>query len=120
MDAQRRVLASQHALHVVVVMRRRQTSSGVCKAALSDWYQLVPFECLHSWVLLGCGCDAFPKLVGPGSGRNLRRCTGCKVQYFAAIEPQHRLARHLHAAIPGCDRPANCSGPDDADQRSGP
>ena len=33
--------------------------------------------------------------------QNLRRCAGYKVQYFAAVEPQHRLAPHLHAAIRG-------------------
>ncbi len=33
--------------------------------------------------------------------QNLRRCAGYKVQYFSAIEAQHRLAPHLHAAIRG-------------------
>lgn len=33
--------------------------------------------------------------------QNLRRCAGYKVQYFAAVEPQRRLAPHLHAAIRG-------------------
>jgi hypothetical protein len=33
--------------------------------------------------------------------QNLRRCAGFKVQYFAAVEPQRRLAPHLHAAIRG-------------------
>lgn len=33
--------------------------------------------------------------------QNLRRCAGFKVQYFAAIEPQRRLAPHLHAALRG-------------------
>ena len=33
--------------------------------------------------------------------QNLRRCAGFKVQYFAAIAPQRRLAPHLHAAIRG-------------------
>jgi hypothetical protein len=33
--------------------------------------------------------------------QNLRRCAGYKVQYFSAIEPQRRLAPHLHAAIRG-------------------
>ncbi|WP_019874377.1 replication initiator [Sporichthya polymorpha] len=33
--------------------------------------------------------------------QNLRRCAGYKVQYFAAIEPQRRLAPHLHAAVRG-------------------
>ncbi|WP_210414769.1 replication initiator [Microlunatus elymi] len=42
----------------------------------------------------------FPKLVDR-FWQNLRRCAGYKVQYFAAIEPQQRLAPHLHAAIRG-------------------
>ena len=33
--------------------------------------------------------------------QNLRRCAGYKVQYFATVEPQKRLAPHLHAAIRG-------------------
>ncbi|WP_188896865.1 replication initiator [Microlunatus endophyticus] len=33
--------------------------------------------------------------------QNLRRCSGYKVQYFAAVEPQKRLAPHLHAAVRG-------------------
>lgn len=33
--------------------------------------------------------------------QNLRRCAGYKVQYFATVEPQHRLAAHLHAAVRG-------------------
>src|SRR5829696_5011781 len=42
----------------------------------------------------------FPKLVDR-FWQNLRRCAGYRVQYFAAVEPQHRLAPHLHAAIRG-------------------
>lgn len=33
--------------------------------------------------------------------QNLRRCAGYKIQYFAAIEAQRRLAPHLHAAVRG-------------------
>jgi len=33
--------------------------------------------------------------------QNLRRCAGYKVQYFAAIEAQRRLAGHAHLAIRG-------------------
>src|ERR1700754_3571860 len=33
--------------------------------------------------------------------QNLRRFLGYDVQYFAAIEPQRRLAPHVHAAIRG-------------------
>ena len=42
----------------------------------------------------------FPKLVDR-FWQNLRRAVGWKVQYFAALEPQRRLAPHLHAAIRG-------------------
>jgi hypothetical protein len=42
----------------------------------------------------------FPRLVDR-FWQNLRRCAGYKVQYFAAVEPQQRLAPHLHAAIRG-------------------
>ena len=33
--------------------------------------------------------------------QNLRRAVGFDVQYFASVEPQRRLAPHLHAAIRG-------------------
>ena len=33
--------------------------------------------------------------------QNVRRAVGFKVQYFAAVEPQRRLAPHLHAAVRG-------------------
>ena len=33
--------------------------------------------------------------------QNLRRCAGYKVQYFVAIEPQRRLAPHIHLAMRG-------------------
>ena len=42
----------------------------------------------------------FPKLVDR-FWQNLRRCAGYKVQYSAALEPQARLAPHLHAAMRG-------------------
>lgn len=42
----------------------------------------------------------FPKLVDR-FWQNLRRAVGWKVQYFATIEGQRRLAPHLHAAIRG-------------------
>jgi Replication initiator protein, pSAM2 len=42
----------------------------------------------------------FPKLVDR-FWQNLRRCAGYKVQYFATVEAQHRLAPHLHAAVRG-------------------
>ena len=42
----------------------------------------------------------FPKLLDR-FWQNLRRCAGYNVQYFAAVEPQKRLAPHLHAAVRG-------------------
>lgn len=42
----------------------------------------------------------FPRLVDR-FWQNLRRVVGYDVQYFAAVEPQRRLAPHLHAAIRG-------------------
>lgn len=33
--------------------------------------------------------------------QNLRRCAGFNAQYFATVEPQQRLALHLHAAVRG-------------------
>ena len=33
--------------------------------------------------------------------QNLRRFTGYDLQYFAAIEPQRRLAPHVHLALRG-------------------
>jgi hypothetical protein len=33
--------------------------------------------------------------------QNLRRCVGWDVQYFATVEPQKRVAPHLHTAIRG-------------------
>lgn len=42
----------------------------------------------------------FPRLVDRW-WQNLRRCAGYKVQYFATVEPQKRLAPHLHTAIRG-------------------
>jgi hypothetical protein len=56
----------------------------------------------QSYDYRGAALDAmhFAKLVDRLI-QNLRRCAGFKVQYFAAIEPQRRLAPHLHAAIRG-------------------
>lgn len=42
----------------------------------------------------------FPKLVDRW-WQNLRRCAGYRVQYFAVVEPQRRLAPHLHAGVRG-------------------
>ncbi|SOD71204.1 hypothetical protein SAMN05892883_0768 [Jatrophihabitans sp. GAS493] len=42
----------------------------------------------------------FPKVIDRWV-QNLRRASGYQVQYFAAVEPQKRLAPHLHAAVRG-------------------
>ncbi|MBA2559174.1 MAG: replication initiation protein, partial [Propionibacteriales bacterium] len=42
----------------------------------------------------------FPKAVDR-IWQNLRRVAGYEVQYFAVLEPQRRLAPHLHAALRG-------------------
>jgi len=42
----------------------------------------------------------FPRLFDRWM-QNLRRCAGFKVQYFAAIEEQRRLAPHAHVAMRG-------------------
>ena len=42
----------------------------------------------------------FPKLIDR-FWQNLRRAAGYDIQYFAALEPQRRLAPHLHAAMRG-------------------
>jgi hypothetical protein len=42
----------------------------------------------------------FPKLVDR-FWQNLRRCAGYQVQYFGCVEPQRRLALHMHAAVRG-------------------
>ena len=42
----------------------------------------------------------FPRLFDRWM-QNLRRCAGFMVQYFGAIEPQRRLAPHIHLAIRG-------------------
>jgi hypothetical protein len=42
----------------------------------------------------------FPKLIDR-TIQNLRRCAGYQVQYFGAVEPQRRLAPHLHLAARG-------------------
>ncbi|WP_322761271.1 replication initiator [Frankia sp. Cr2] len=42
----------------------------------------------------------FPKLVDR-FWQNMRRAVGWDIQYFACLEPQRRLAPHLHAAMRG-------------------
>ncbi len=52
-------------------------------------YRRAALEALH-----------FPKLFDRWV-QNLRRCAGYRVQYFGAIEPQRRLAPHIHVAMRG-------------------
>jgi hypothetical protein len=67
----------------------RVTSEGVPVDPERYDYRRAALDALH-----------FPKLVDR-FWQNLRRCAGYQVQYFATIEPQRRLAPHLHAAIRG-------------------
>ena len=66
-----------------------RTGTGVPVDPGSYDYRRAALDALH-----------FPKLVDR-FWQNLRRCAGYKVQYFAAVEPQPRLAPHLHAAMRG-------------------
>ena len=65
------------------------TVSGAPRDPAAYDYRRAALDALH-----------FPKLVDR-LWQNLRRCAGYRVQYFAAIEAQRRLAPHLHAAIRG-------------------
>jgi hypothetical protein len=67
----------------------RVTSEGVPVDPESYDYRRAALDALH-----------FPKLVDR-FWQNLRRCAGYKVQYFATVEAQRRLAPHLHAAMRG-------------------
>ncbi len=68
------------------------TASGAPAYPGSYDYRQAALDALH-----------FPKLVDR-FWQNLRRCAGYRVQYFAAVEPQRRLAPHLHAALRGAIR----------------
>lgn len=65
------------------------TATGAPRHSGSYDYRRAALDALH-----------FPKLVDR-FWQNLRRCAGFRVQYFAAVEPQRRLAPHLHAALRG-------------------
>jgi hypothetical protein len=65
------------------------TNEGVPVDPSSYDYRRAALDAMH-----------FSKLVDR-FWQNLRRATGYAVQYFAAVEPQRRLAPHLHAAIRG-------------------
>jgi hypothetical protein len=67
----------------------RVTAEGVPVDPDTYDYRRAALDALH-----------FPKLVDR-FWQNLRRCAGYQVQYVATIEPQRRLAPHLHAAMRG-------------------
>ena len=67
----------------------RVTSQGVPVAREGYDYRRAALDALH-----------FSKLVDR-FWQNLRRCAGYRVQYFATVEAQRRLAPHLHTAIRG-------------------
>ncbi|NED95847.1 replication initiation protein [Phytoactinopolyspora alkaliphila] len=67
----------------------RVTREGVPVDPGSYDYHRAALDALH-----------FPKVVDR-FWQNMRRATGVPVQYFAAVEPQRRLAPHLHAAVRG-------------------
>jgi Replication initiator protein, pSAM2 len=43
----------------------------------------------------------WPRILARLAAWNLRRYLGHDVQYFAAVEPQRRLAPHIHVALRG-------------------
>jgi hypothetical protein len=67
----------------------RVTEDGVPVDPVSYDYRRAALDAMH-----------FAKLVDR-FWQNLRRAVGYHVQYFATVEPQRRLAPHLHAAIRG-------------------
>jgi hypothetical protein len=67
----------------------RVTRDGVPVDPSTYDYRRAALDALH-----------FPKLIDR-FWQNLRRCAGYRVQYFAAVEAQRRLAPHLHAAVRG-------------------
>ena len=67
----------------------RVTSDGTPTSPDSYGYQRAARDALHFAAL-------FDRFI-----QNLRRFLGYDVQYFAAVEPQRRLAPHIHVAIRG-------------------
>ncbi|WP_129668561.1 replication initiator [Phytoactinopolyspora endophytica] len=67
----------------------RVTSEGVPVDPSRYDYRRAALDAIH-----------FSKLIDR-FWQNLRRATGVTVQYFATVEPQRRLAPHLHAAVRG-------------------
>ena len=73
----------------LAVVRADRARTGTPASPSSYDYRWAALDALH-----------FPKLIDR-FWQNLRRSAGYRVQYFAALEPQKRLAPHLHAAIRG-------------------
>jgi hypothetical protein len=67
----------------------RVTSDGVPADPRRYDYRRAALDVMH-----------FPKLIDR-FWQNLRRATGYRAQYFGVVEPQRRLAPHLHAAVRG-------------------
>lgn len=67
----------------------RVRSDGTPRIPATYGYRRAALDALH-----------FPKLVDR-LVQNLRRAADYRVQYFATVEPQKRLALHLHAAVRG-------------------
>ncbi len=65
------------------------TAEGVPRSPKTYDYRRAALDAIH-----------FPKVVDRW-WQNLRRCAGYRVQYFATVEAQKRLAPHLHAGIRG-------------------
>jgi hypothetical protein len=93
--------------HEVVLRRRIPGShvdahvhalrSGVEESGL-DLHQINPGR--YDYRRAAVEALLFPRLFDRWV-QNLRRCAGCRVQYFGAIEAQRRLTPHIHLAIRG-------------------
>ena len=82
-------LPAEHVRDVHAAVLRPVRRTGHLSTRRRYDYRRAALDALH-----------FPKLVDR-VWQNLRRAVGFKVQYFAAVEPQRRLAPHLHAAVRG-------------------
>ena len=88
--AERQDLSAVDVPHLdLAVVRADRARTGTPASPSSYDYRWAALDALH-----------FPKLIDR-FWQNLRRSAGYRVQYFAALEPQKRLAPHLHAAIRG-------------------
>jgi hypothetical protein len=75
---------------VVSSRKGKRTAGAGCPVDPTTYdYRRAALDAIHF-------ARAFDRLI-----QNLRRCAGFKVQYFAAIEEQLRLAPHAHIALRG-------------------